>query len=226
MKNFISILLLFCALNVLAQGEANNWFFGKNAGINFNSGNPIAISGSNLNTNEGCSSFSDKNGNLLFYSDGTTVWDKTNTPMPNGNGTLKGHPSSTQSAIIVPHPQKNNLYFIFTVGTEWQTDDGTLIPSSGLNSYVVDMNLNDGLGDISGSSKDLSDGFNTNWSEKVASVKGAECNTFWIISLVQNTYYSYKVDINGLNPTPVKSVVNYFSGDRRGYLKISPDGKK
>lgn len=226
MKNFISILLPFCALNVLAQGEANFWFFGKNAGINFNSGNPIAISGSNLNTNEGCSSFSDKNGNLLFYSDGTTVWDKTNTPMPNGNGTLKGHPSSTQSAIIVPHPQKNNLYFIFTVGTEWQTDDGTLIPSSGLNSYVVDMNLNDSLGDISGSSKDLSDGFNTNWSEKVASVKGAECNTFWIISLVQNTYYSYKVDINGLNPTPVKSVVNYFSGDRRGYLKISPDGKK
>ncbi|MBK5209548.1 MAG: hypothetical protein JJE44_08610 [Flavobacteriaceae bacterium] len=226
MKNFISILLLFCALNVLAQGEANFWFFGKNAGINFNSGNPIAISGSNLNTNEGCSSFSDKNGNLLFYSDGTTVWDKTNTPMPNGNGTLKGHPSSTQSAIIVPHPQKNNLYFIFTVGTEWQTDDGTPIPSSGLNSYVVDMTLNGSLGDISGSSKDLSDGFNTNWSEKVASVKGAECNTFWIISLVQNTYYSYKVDINGLNPTPVKSVVNYFSGDRRGYLKISPDGKK
>jgi len=221
MKNFFTILLLFCTLNILAQGEANFWFFGQNAGINFNSGNPVAISGSRLNTNEGCSSFSDKNGNLLFYSDGTTVWDKTNTPMPNGNGTLKGHSSSTQSAIIVPDPGDKNQFYIFTVGAILNN-----IGEFGFHCYTIDMTANSGLGDVVGAEIDLSDGRNQFWSEKVASVKGNSCNTFWIVSLVENTYYSYKVDINGLNPAPVKSVVNYFSGDRRGYLKISPDGKK
>jgi len=220
MKNFIAILLLFCTLNVLAQGEANNWYFGQNAGINFNSGNPVSISGS-LNTYEGCSSFSDKNGNLLFYSDGTTVWDKNNTPMPNGNGSLKGHSSSTQSAIIVPNPADNNLFYIFTVGAIVNN-----IGEFGFHCYTVDMTQNYGLGDIVGTSIDLSVGRNEDWSEKVASVKGNSCNTFWIISLVQNTFYSYKVDTNGLHPTPVKSVVDYYSGDRRGYLKVSPDGKK
>ncbi|MDO9594888.1 MAG: hypothetical protein Q7J19_07835, partial [Lutibacter sp.] len=58
MKNLTAILLLFCTLTIFAQGEANFWFFGQNAGINFNSGNPVSISGS-LNTYEGCASFSD-----------------------------------------------------------------------------------------------------------------------------------------------------------------------
>ncbi|MGV8945976.1 MAG: T9SS type B sorting domain-containing protein [Lutibacter sp.] len=220
MKNLIIIMLFFSTLSIVAQGEANYWFFGQNAGLNFNGGSPTPISGS-LNTNEGCSTFSDKKGNLLFYSDGTTVWDKTNTPMPNGNGTLKGHSSSTQSAIIVPHPGDKNLFYIFTVGVKL---DG--IGEFGFHCYIVDMTKNNGLGDIVGAAIDLSDERNLSWSEKVASVKGNSCNTFWIVSLVQNTYYSYKVDINGLNPTPVTSVVNYLSGNRRGYLKISPDGKK
>jgi len=220
MKKFITLLLLFGTLNVLAQGEANFWFFGQNAGLNFNGGSPNPISGS-LDTFEGCASFSDKNGNLLFYTDGTIVWNKNNTPMPNGNGTLKGHSSSTQSAIIVPNPSNINEFYIFTVGAIVNN-----VGEFGFHCYTVDMTKNGGLGDIVGNEIDLSDGKNTDWSEKVASVKGSECNTFWIVSLVQNTYYSYKVDINGLNPAPIKSIVNYSSGDRRGYLKISPDGKK
>ncbi|MHB1107498.1 MAG: hypothetical protein ACYCZ2_14175, partial [Lutibacter sp.] len=220
MKKFTAILLLFCSLTLLAQGEANFWYFGQNAGLNFNSGSPVSISGS-LNTYEGCASFSDKDGNLLFYTDGTTVWDRNNMPMPNGNGSLKGHSSSTQSAIIVPYPKNNNLFYIFTVGAVVNN-----IGEFGLHCYTVDMTKNNGLGDIVGTSIDLSEGRNQDWSEKVASVKGNSCNTFWIISLVQNTFYSYKVDTNGLNPFPIKSVVDYVSEDRRGYLKVSPDGKK
>ena len=203
---------------ITAQGEANFWYFGQNAGIDFNSGNPVAITGS-LNTKEGCSSFSDKNGNLLFYSDGTSVWNKNGFQMPNG-ANLLGNPTSTQSAIIVPFPQNSNLFYIFTVGAIENK-----IGEYGLHSYTVDMTKDSGLGDVVvGSALDLSDGENVNWTEKLASVKGAECNTFWVVSFVKNTYYSYKVDINGLNTTPVKSIVSYTSGDRRGYLKLSPNG--
>jgi gliding motility-associated-like protein len=221
MKKIALIIFLLFSITAFSQGEANNWFFGQNAGINFNSGTPTAISGS-LNTNEGCASFSNANGDLLFYTDGTTVWDKNNNAMPNGNETLKGNSSSSQSAIIVPHPGNANLFYIFTVGANFNNQ-----PTDGLHCYTVDITANGGLGDIVGNDIDLSDGKNTQWTEKVTSVKGADCNTFWVISLVNNTYYSYKIDINGINTTPTISTVTYNAAeDPRGYLKVSPDGKK
>ncbi|MDO9275008.1 MAG: T9SS type B sorting domain-containing protein [Lutibacter sp.] len=227
MKDFITILLLFCAATVLAQGEANFWFFGQQGGLNFNNGNAAAVTGSSINTNEGCASFSNASGNLLFYTDGIKVWNKNHNIMPNGTNLL-GDPSSSQSAIIVPHPGNSNLFYIFTVGANDYDNDGNLIKSTdGLNCYTVDMSLVGGLGDVVlGSRIDLSIGKNAQWTEKVTSVKGADCNTFWVISLVNNTFVSYKIDLNGLNITPIPSIVNYSESDPRGYLKVSPDGKK
>ncbi|MBE0424144.1 MAG: T9SS type B sorting domain-containing protein [Lutibacter sp.] len=227
MKNFISIFLLLSAFTVFSQGEANNWFFGKQGGLNFNGGTATVASGSQIDTNEGCASFSDVHGNLLFYTDGIKVWNKNHTVMPNGTNLL-GNPSSSQSAIIVPHPGNSSLFYIFTVGANDYDNDGNLIKTTdGLNCYKVDISLNGGLGAIvPGSKVDLSIGQNAQWTEKVTSVKGAECNTFWIISLVNNTFVSYKIDDTGLIDTPIISPVNFYSNDPRGYLKVSPDGKK
>lgn len=221
MKKIVQIFLLLFSIYASSQGEANNWFFGQNAGINFNSSTPTSITGS-LVTNEGCASFSNANGDLLFYTDGTRVWDKTGSIMPNGNN-LKGDPSSSQSAIIVPHPDNSNLFYIFTVDAYDFVND---LPSEGFHCYTVDITANGGLGNVLGNPIDLSNGLNAQWTEKVTSVKGADCNTFWVISLVNNSYYSYKIDSTGLITTPVISTVNYFANDPRGYLKVSPDGKK
>jgi len=226
MKQLFLLVLLFYASISFAQGEANNWFFGQNAGINFNNGTATPITNGKLNTNEGCASFSDSSGNLLFYTDGISVWNSTHSKMPNGQNLL-GDPSSTQSAIIVPHPGNTNLFYIFTVGANNYDNDGNLIKATeGLNAYIVDMSLRSGLGDISGSVINLSGTQTTSWSEKVTSVKGSECNTFWVISLVENKYVSFKIDINGLNSNPVESFVSFTADDQRGYLKVSPDGKK
>ena len=65
-KNCILFIFLWCSTTVLAQGEANNWFFGQSAGLNFNTNPPTPMIGS-IQTEEGCASFSDKEGNLLFY---------------------------------------------------------------------------------------------------------------------------------------------------------------
>ena len=222
-KLIVVVVFILSSTLLFAQGEANNWFFGQNAGINFNNGTATPISGK-LNTYEGCASFSDKNGNLLFYTDGTTVWDQYGAEMPNGRN-LKGNSSSSQSAIIVPYPGNPNWFYIFTVGAYYRIMD-EVFPTEGLFCYKVDMTKNGGLGDIVETPIRLSGGLAAQWTEKITSVKGAECNTFWVISLVQNKYYSYKIDANGLNETPVISNVNYLSNDRRGYLKASPDGTK
>jgi len=81
MKSFIlTFFTLFFACSLFSQKQANHWFFGENAGLNFTDATqnklPVADVSGQLNTIEGCASISDINGNLLFYTDGTTVWDK------------------------------------------------------------------------------------------------------------------------------------------------------
>ncbi len=124
MKYFLFIgFLVIGAIDTLAQGEANNWFFGNGAGLVFDNltGTVTATSAAagTINTSEGCSSISDVNGNLLFYTDGRNVWNRNYQIMPNGNynnGTgLLGDPSSTSSALIVPRPGNLDQFYIFTV---------------------------------------------------------------------------------------------------------------
>ena len=100
--------------------EGNIWYFGYNAGLDFNSGFPVLLNNGQLSTYEGCASICDNNGNILFYTDGMVVYNSNHITMPNGTGLL-GNNSSTQSSIIVKKPLSNSIYYIFTVdGTIWQ----------------------------------------------------------------------------------------------------------
>jgi hypothetical protein len=129
MKRKLLLFVLCLPLLGLAQKEGNIWYFGQNAGLDFNSGSPVALTDGMLNSIEGCASICDANGDLLFYTDGMTVYNKNHGVMPNGTGLL-GNSSSTQSAIIVKKPMSNNLYYIFTV-------DGISGNAGGLNYSVV-----------------------------------------------------------------------------------------
>ncbi len=121
MKGLLFLLLL--PLIGFSQAEASHWYFGNGAGLIFdvNAGTVTSTSAASgtINTSEGCSSISDLNGNLLFYTDGRNIWDKNYTIMPNANyaaGTgLMGDPSSTSSGLIIPKPGNSNQYYVFTV---------------------------------------------------------------------------------------------------------------
>ena len=142
MKKSLLFLTFICSISLFSQNEANYWFFGENVGLNFNSNPPADITGS-LSTDEGSASISDSNGVLQFYSDGSTVFTRSGTVMPNGLGLL-GNSSSAQSAMIVPKPLDPNIYYLFTVGNQ---TDGT--GGNGVHFSEIDMRLNAGLGDIS-----------------------------------------------------------------------------
>lgn len=213
MKKLLPILIFFFSFNVFSQKEADFWFFGENAGINFGTTPPNAVSGS-LSTDEGSASISDASGVLQFYTDGSTVYDRTGAIMVNGTG-LHGHPSSAQSAIIVPKPLNASIYYIFTV------DDQN--NSNGVEYSVVDMSLNGGLGEVTRKNIALASAGNAR--EKITSVKGIDCNTFWVITSDRSTFYSYKVDASGVNTTPEKQSSHINTTNLRGYLKLSPNGK-
>jgi gliding motility-associated-like protein len=224
MKKTITLFLLFIGLHTYSQKQANVWYFGQNAGIDFNFTPPKALLDGELSTLEGCSTFSDADGNLLFYSDGITVWDKNHDIMTYTDGSLGdnllGDPSAAQSGMIIPKPSSDSIYYLFTV-----TDNNS---SKGFNYYTIDMSLNGGSGQLIDENSDgsffveLQGG---NWTEKVAAVKGQQCNTFWVVTAFNNNFYSYLVDSNGVDSTPIISNVS-TRVDERGYLKLSPDGTK
>ena len=244
------LLLVFTVLifttSAFAQKEAAIWYFGNYAGLDFNSGSPIALTNGKLNTAEGCTTISDKNGNLLFYTDGSIVYDKSHQVMPNGYGLL-GHNSSTQSAIIVPHPSNLNLYYIFTVDqpNPKNVDDNLLNdedpPNNGLNYTLVDLRLNNGLGDISIKEKNIhlityntgdSEDVKFKCSEKITAVQHGDGISFWVITHFKNTFYSFKISTSGVDKKPIQttSSLNVPTGgyisNAIGYLKTSPNGKK
>ncbi|APG64289.1 hypothetical protein LPB136_02395 [Tenacibaculum todarodis] len=207
-----------------SQNQTNVWYFGENAGISFENQTPTSLNNGNINTLEGCSTFSDANGNLFFYTDGVTLWNKEHQIMQYSNGSnatdLLGNPSSTQSALTIPHPTNNSLFYLFTIGD--------LTNNNGLNVYTIDSIKNNGLGEVVSGPINLSinENYRNNWSERLTAVQTSNCNSFWLVSQSGNTFISYKIDENGLNTNPITSSTSYTPESKSGYLKISPDGTK
>ncbi|MBU2926704.1 T9SS type B sorting domain-containing protein [Winogradskyella psychrotolerans] len=216
---YLLILVLISSVG-FSQNEANIWYFGNHAGLDFNSGSPVALTDGQLNTIEGCASIADENGNLLFYTNGINVWDKTHQIMPNGSG-LNGNESSTNAAIIVPKPSNSNIYYIFTLDERGY--------ANGLQYSEVDMSLNGGNGDVTATKNVL---LETPVTEKITAVKVSGEDAFWVIAHRWNSsdFISYKVTSAGINTTPiVSSVGSYlggFSTNAIGGIKVSPDGTK
>ncbi|HMC01900.1 MAG TPA: hypothetical protein VKN14_12765, partial [Flavobacteriaceae bacterium] len=82
------IAFLFVFYYGFPQKESANWYFGGFAGLDFNSGTPVPHVDGKLETQEGCATISDVNGNLLFYTNGVQVFDRHHSVMPNGNDLL------------------------------------------------------------------------------------------------------------------------------------------
>ncbi|MDI6032813.1 T9SS type B sorting domain-containing protein [Flavobacterium sp. LB2P84] len=248
MKHYYHLLFVFLFLTIptFGQKEAAIWYFGNKAGLDFNSGSPVALTDGKLVTKEGCTSISDKNGNLLFYTDGRVVYNKNHQIMPNGSGLL-GHNSSTQSAIIVPKPNNPYIYYIFTVDQPLpvNADDNPLNdrdpPNNGLNYSQVDIRLNNGLGDIVNTESNVhlvtynpndSEEAKYKCSEKITAVQHGDGVSFWVITHFINNFYAFKISTQGVNKNPVKTMTNLkillggYLPNAIGYLKASPNGKK
>ena len=237
-KSLLILIVLFTIFVASVNAQAlDNWVFGGNARINTISTSPTAAT-SMVNTLEGSSSISDSNGNLLFYTDGTNVWNRTNAIMPSvipATGKLMGSSSSTTSSLIVPCDC--NKYFIFTTdSTEHQYQNG-------LRYSVVDMNApsGSGNGDVTSANNLLL----PRSSEKIAAVAAPPSagGGFWVVAheIGTNRFFSYRIQANGnctINPQSelnrISSVGKVFLGGGgnpsanfgQGEMKISPDGGK
>jgi len=220
--------------NFFAQPEAMHWFFGDRAGLNFTTA-PVSPQTGQLYSVEGCTSISDNQGNLLFYSDGITVYDARHNVIPGGTD-LYGHSSSTQSGIFVQHPGNPDLYYIFTA-EGWENRNNR---NAGLRYTLIDRTLNGGLGAVVLSEKNVP--LISNITEKICGF-AENSGDIWMVTLGRppagattvpvntqssgyyNTLYAIKITSTGIVSNVVASTLTGMDfQETHGYMKFSPDG--
>ena len=212
--------------STFAQGEANIWYFGGNAGLDFNSGSPIALTDGQMYAPEGSAVMSDANGELLFYTNGVTVWNRNHDTLSNGAG-LQGGLSSTQSSLIIPKPGSTSIFYIFTTSQTQQSGNWNFCYSE------VDMTLDGGLGGITANKNVF---LYTPIGEKITAVKHANNTDIWVITHAKftNAYLTYSITSAGVNANPIifnggtvdNGTGEGYASPNWGYMKASPDGSK
>lgn len=217
----ILFIAIYCVTTaVYAQSPASVWYFGQNAGVDFSSGGPVAITGGQLNTEEGCVTISDEQGKLQFYTDGVSVWNTLHKVMPNGTK-LSGSPSSTSSGVMIRHPGQRDLFYLFTVPA--------IADTTGFRYSVVDMKLDSGRGDVVALQKNIK--LRNNVTEKLTAALHRNGKDYWIVlhDWKSDVFAAYLINENGLQTeTPVISNVGSVHDgstlNTQGYMKANPDG--
>ncbi|MES1218601.1 MAG: PKD domain-containing protein, partial [Bacteroidota bacterium] len=182
---------------------------------------PSPLQNSAMVANEGCSNISDDNGQILFYTNGVTVYNRQHKVMLNGNN-LSGNLSATQSCIIVPVPGNDSIYYIFT------TDAVENNFVTGYRYSIVNMNKDNGNGEIV--SKNIL--LWASCTERMTAARHANGSDVWLITNDNNSniFRAWLITCAGLQIAPVVSkagiVMNQHYLTNTGILKVSPDGRQ
>jgi gliding motility-associated-like protein len=239
--------LLLCLLVVLytaqAQKQNNIWVFGFNAALDFNTNppTPFRVQMSNMSTadNQGGSAVCDRNtGQLLFYTDGIFTWNRNFNLMPNGNNGKSYAGTNFNAVATVPVLDNPNRYYVFTISPVgrvsvpgWGVYSGSTYSYGVLSYSIVDMTLDNGLGDVVPGQKDIILDSSA-LAGKMVAIPGAGCNIWLLVrAMNSNSYRAYEITPAGINTTPVISnagpAINSaatFQGI--GVMKASSDYKK
>lgn len=223
------MLVAFCLVSIIfsAMGQplsSSNWYFGQRAGITFRNGSVEAMGDGQLNTSEGCASISDPlTGELLFYTDGVTVWNRLHDIMPNGTG-LYGDPSTSQSALVVPAPGKPDVFYIFNPAPITTANLG--VRCLCLYYSIVDMRSDAGFGDVVKKNEILLNDI----TEHLTASADCKGDGWWVVVRSRSTrhFFSLHISRDEVGPIPVVSDAGNPTLAVRdvGQMHISPDSRK
>lgn len=226
MRYNLILLLFILASDAYSQKENSIWYLGDKYGVDFNYDPPLGLQDGVLpDLCEGISTYSDAEGNLLFYSNGEKIWNSLHRVMPNGQD-LKGHRSSTQGVVFVRHPLNTSQVFVITCDWEYSNS----IDVASLYYSVIDMSLDAGLGDILPTKKNVLLGHD--YAEKLVGIKGL-CGDAWIVTQKRHSteIHSFHLNSQGDISGPYVSDVleyeiltdtNFYTSV--GTIQASPNG--
>lgn len=231
MKQFSIMLLLgilFFSPFSYGQGENNVWTWGFNNKLDFNQSPPAYSNNSNVASAESSAAVSNAQGNLLFYTMGARIWDRNGNEMPNATGLLGNGPvnsitgqpegSCAWGAQIVLNPANINQYYVFS-GDPRNNAQGA---NRKIYYHIVDMSLNNGLGDVLQKNNILMD----KWIDNEGMyVFYGTCSSYWLV-VAQGSIESgdsllaYKIDENGVAANPVITVPGLAGLNYLGYTRL------
>lgn len=239
---FLSLVVLTMTIPELgAQAQqAENWHFGQELSISFATGTPALNPPSAMDGFEGVVSMSDTSGRLLFYTNGGgrvnpagtdpelmqntgTIWNRNHEVMYDMRGLEGGGFSARQSAIAMPDPSgEEGVYYLFTMEeTEFNADSVVVSQplGRGLSYFVIDMNLNGGLGGVRTADQRIY----IPAYEALDATPMADGSGYWIICHNANDINPLFVVVP-LTASGVGMPVEYPTRPVGGKLEFSPDG--
>lgn len=195
--------------------RANIWYFGNHAGLDFNplpEDPVVAISNPVMNAPEGTATISDRNGQVIFFTDGDKVWNRTNVEIATGIG---GEPGASQAALIIPVAGDETLYYIFTTEEIHGTN------TYNLRYSLFDLKLNGGTGGLVEQNVLL-------FARSTERITG---NANWLIAheYGNNSFRAYRItDLGIANP-----IISSIGSDHaitsaengQGYMKLGPQNR-
>lgn len=200
MKYFLLIIATVFSSFVFAQREDHKWYFSDtNIGLFFDyNTNAVSITHEHVPMNfAGAYSVACNNvtGQLMYYTDGSKVWDKNHLVMPNGNALNSGlHPIQTGLTCYYPgHP--NHLFIISTTG------DGAT--AGNIYYSEIDMSLPGNgtianpTGDVVSAAKNIL--LTTQSTEGLKIISGTT-NCYWLIvpQINSTNVRVFKINNNGI----------------------------
>lgn len=187
-------------------------------------------------------SICDKEGNLLFYSNGCAVLNREAKIMPDGdslnydiwqdlsgwNDCIRlGYPG-TQNIMILNDPGNENEYYIIhkpRVFESWENHSMKYMWYS-----KVDMNLDNGKGDVTKKNIVLYSE-RQSLSSYLTAIRHANGKDWWIIQPLENEslFFSFLIDNDTIIRFPDQNThqyFDYFRSSSSGTARFSPDGSK
>lgn len=210
---YITLTTFLTLFSIICTGQGPDiWIFGRNAGLNFTSGTALPISANIDNCYSPSSIQCDETGNLLFYCDGRSIKDRDGTIMNNSANPVWASPHVVMEihSNIVPVVGDANRYYVFTISPSSGIPPFGSYYSGVLTYSIVDMQLNNGKGDVDPNYSNIL--LDTNVSRCMLVVPGRECN-YWLIvgrsadQTRQAHFKSYKISAGGIEQ-PVRSEID------------------
>lgn len=228
MKKIATLITILVTSICFSQRETDNWYFGDKASIHFNKGKIEIKEDGAMFAQKGCASISNDLGELLFYTNGQTVWNKSHQIMENGED-LIGEPDLSQPTIIIPKPNSKAVYYIFT--TRKIKNDSPIL-HSGIYYSEVEISGSYPLGKIVKKNRRLA---NSN-AERITAIHHKNGKDIWVLTYgsktnngANNIFMAFKVTEKGVSNQTVKSTLNeleFYNTASFGEMKVSPDASK
>ena len=239
------ILLLLCS-SLAAQNVPKydyNWIFGiygtapsnyyGNTQLNFLSNAPtINYFDGGMRFRVNNIAMSNAAGDLQFYFNGTTAWNKNYEVMLDSidEGTQAINPTIPnaflQGCIVLPYPEHDSLYMLIYSKQVliYDTIFGAWAYGTGLRYSLIDMSGNSGLGSAVAKDVHLLD--NDTLSEgRINAIKHANGRDFWVMMpRAESGYQLFLLSPNGIEYQDFQPEFDYPNGI--GMMNFSPDGTK